>query len=200
MRKHNSRGVIAIKGSSQPNKPVINRPSAQDVNASGHTLRHGVQLWNIGVNTAKDTLFARLTGDIGRDVADRRCHFPADLPADFYEMYGAERYDALRKRWVKRPGARNESWDCAVYCYAAACHPLVRVYAKRDAEWAALEALLEPVSADLFVASAGAPIIVEPPASTRREVPSFGTTSAFKRADGDDDKESRFGSCEWRSR
>lgn len=203
VRKHQSRGVIATKGSSQANKPVINRPSAMDVNVRGHTLRHGVQLWNIGVNTAKDTLFARLTGDIGRDVADRRCHFAADLPADFYEMHGAERYDPTRKRWMNRPGARNEAWDCAVMCYAAACHPLVRVYAKRDAEWAALEALLEPASADLFVASAGAaPIIVEPPASTRREAPSFGTASSFNRADADadDDKESRFGSREWRSR
>lgn len=150
VRKHQARSVIAIKGSSQPNKPVINRPTAQDVNWRGQTMRRGVQLWNVGVNTAKDTLFARLTGDAGRDVTERRCHFPADLPADFYEMLGAESYDPSRRRWVKRHGARNEAWDCGVYCYAAACHPLVRVYAKRDADWAALEVKIEPTNSDLF--------------------------------------------------
>ena len=55
-----------------------------------------------------------------------------------------------RKRWIKRPGARNEAWDCWVYAYAAACHPLVRVYAKREADWAALEAKIEPRVGDIF--------------------------------------------------
>lgn len=150
VRKHPSRNVIAIKGSNQPNKPVINRPTAQDVNVRGQSMRHGVQLWNVGVNTAKDTLFARLTGDAGVDAAERRCHFPADMTPDFYEQHGAERYDMARKRWVKRPGARNEAWDCWVYAYAAACHPLVRVYAKREADWAALETKIEPRVVDIF--------------------------------------------------
>ncbi len=149
VRKHSRRNVIAVKGSSQANKAVIGRPSGQDVNVRGHTMKHGVQLWNVGVNTAKDTLFARLTGDIGRNVADRRCHFPSDLPLDFYEQHGAERYDPSRKRWVKRPGARNEAWDGLVYAYAAACHPLVRVYAMREPDWVALETKLQP-AADLF--------------------------------------------------
>lgn len=152
-RKHQGKRVIAVKGSNQPNKPVIGRPSAQDVNFRGRTVRNGVNLWNVGVNTAKDTLFARLVGDSGRDAADRRCHFPANLEADFYEQHGAERYDPQRKRWVKKPGLRNEAWDCAVYAYAAACHPSVRVYALRDADWAALEKKIEPGNRDLFVAS-----------------------------------------------
>lgn len=156
VRSHGSRSVIAVKGSSQPSKPVINRPSAQDVNWRGQTVRAGVQLWSVGVNGVKDTLFARLAGDMGRDVADRRCHFPCDLPADFYEHHGAERYDAARHRWVKRPGARNEAWDCWVYAFAAASHPLVRVFAKREADWAALEAALEP--ADLFACTKPAPV------------------------------------------
>ncbi len=156
VRKHPSRNVIAVKGSSQPNKPVINRPTAQDVNTRGHTMRQGIQLWSVGVNTAKDTLFARLTGDAGVDAHERRCHFPADMPAEFYEQHGAERYDMARKRWIKRPGARNEAWDCWVYAYAAACHPLARVYAKREADWTALEAKIEPRVVDIF-ADGGVP-------------------------------------------
>lgn len=150
VRKHPARNVIAIKGSSQPNKPVINRPTAQDVNVRGQNMRHGIHLWNVGVNTAKDTLFARLTGDAGVDALERRCHFPSDMPAEFYEQHGAERYDVARKRWIKRAGARNEAWDCWVYAYAAACHPLVRVYAKREADWAAVEAKIEPRVGDIF--------------------------------------------------
>jgi len=150
VRKHQGKGVIAVKGSNQANKPVIGRPTAQDVNWRGRTVRNGVNLWNVGVNTAKDTLFGRLSGDAGRDASDRRCHFPSDLPADFYEQHGAEKYDPMRKRWVKKPGARNEAWDCLVYAYAAACHPSVRVYAMRDADWTALEAKLETPVSDLF--------------------------------------------------
>ncbi len=152
VRRHQGKNVIAVKGSNQPNKPVIGRPTQQDVNWRGRTVRNGVNLWNVGVNTAKDTLFARLVGDLGRDAPDRRCHFPADLPAEFYEQHGAERYDPQRKRWLKKPGARNEAWDCWVYAYAAACHPLVRVYALRDADWTALESKIEPVSDDMFAA------------------------------------------------
>lgn len=152
VRKHQAKHVIAVKGSNQPNKPVIGRPTAQDVNWRGRTLRNGVNLWNVGVNTAKDTLFARLSGDAGRDAEDRRCHFPADLPADFYEQHGAERYDPQRKRWVKKPGARNEAWDCWVYAFAAACHPTVRIYSLRESDWAALETKLEPPR-DLFTSA-----------------------------------------------
>lgn len=158
VRRHQAKGVIAIKGSNQPNKPIIGKPSAQDVNWRGRTIRHGVQLWNVGVRAAKDSLFPRLMGDAGLDIADRRCHFPGDMPDDFFEQVTAERFDLTLKRWVKRSTtARNEAWDCWIYAYAAACHPRMRLHVMRDADWAALEAKLQPAVGDLFADGAPPP-------------------------------------------
>lgn len=150
-RKHQHRGVIAIKGSKQPNKPLIGRPSPVDVNWRGRTIKHGVQLWSLGVNAGKTSLFQRLMGDAGVDQDARRCHFPGDMPQEFFEQLTAERFDLVLKRWVKRnSSARNEAWDCWIYNYAAACHPRVRLNVMREADWAALEAKLQPAVGDLF--------------------------------------------------
>lgn len=162
VRKHQHRGVFAIKGSSQANRPAISRPTPQDVRARGKVHKHGVQLWTIGVHTLKTTLFGRLVGDTDLDVHERRQHFPADLPRYVYEQLVAEYFDLRRKRWVKKPGARNEAWDCFIYAYAAACHPYVRVHVKREADWAALEVKVEPANSDLFAepAESVAPVVV----------------------------------------
>jgi phage terminase large subunit GpA-like protein len=158
VRKHQNRNVIAIKGANQPNKPLIGKPTAQDVNWRGKTVRQGVQLWAVGVRTAKDSLFPRLTGDADMDVNQRRCHFPADMPDEFFQQITAERFDLELRRWVKRTaGGRNEAWDCWVYNYAAACHPRVRLHVKREADWVELESKLEPSIGDLFAVPASAP-------------------------------------------
>lgn len=152
-RKNAARGVIPIKGSKDPTKPIIGRPTLQDVNWRGRTQRHGVQLWTLGVNTAKSTLFARLMGDAGADADQRRCHIPGDMPEEFFRQITSERYDLTLKRWVVRDkSVRNEAFDCWVYAYAAAVHPRVRLHVRRDADWAALESKLEPAVMDLFTA------------------------------------------------
>lgn len=153
-RRHQGRGVFAIKGSNQPNRPVVGRPTAQDVKRGGKVYRHGVQLWTVGVHTVKTTLVARLIGDAGLDVDTRRMHFPEDMPLDFFEQLVSEFFDTKRKRWIKKPGARNEAFDCLVYAYAAACHPLIRLHVMREHNWAALERKLEPTVGDMFVAPA----------------------------------------------
>jgi len=159
VRPRQSQGVMAIKGSKDATKPIIGRASKQEVDTKGRTQRRGVSLWVIGVNSAKSTLMQRLLGDTDRDEDARLIHFPADLPDDYYTMLTAERYDLAAKRWLKKKGARNEALDTLVYAYAAALSPSIRIHVKREADWAALEAKLEPSSGDLFVAAA-------PPAPT----------------------------------
>ena len=186
-RKHAARGVIAIKGSRDSTKPIIGRPTLQDVNWRGRTQRHGVQLWTLGVNTAKTTLFARLMGDAGADSDKRRCHIPGDMPDEFFAQIASERYDLTLKRWIVRDkSVRNEAFDCWVYAYSAAVHPRIRLHVRRDADWSALEAKLEPAVLDLFApppsAAAAVPVppapaAVQPTAAprhtptTRRRVP-----------------------------
>lgn len=151
VRPRQSRGVMAVKGSSVKGKPVIGRASRVDVNARGQTIRQGVQLWLVGADAAKETLMQRLLGD--GEIADgdrHRIRFPADLPPEVYTQLTAERFDTAAERWIKKPGARNEALDCLVYAYAAAIRPPMRVHVMRDSDWAALEAKLEPPVDDLF--------------------------------------------------
>ncbi|MBN8921603.1 MAG: hypothetical protein BGP10_15935 [Rhodanobacter sp. 68-29] len=152
VRPMQAQGYMAIKGSKDAARPIIGRASKQDADKRGRTVRKGINLWLIGVNTAKTTLMQRLLGDADRAEESRLIHFPADLGDDYYAMLTAERFDLTAKRWVKKSGARNESLDTLVYAYAAALSPQVRIHLKRDADWATLEAKLEPGTDDLFVA------------------------------------------------
>ncbi|WP_458068651.1 phage terminase large subunit family protein [Rhodanobacter sp. BL-MT-08] len=154
VRPLQTQGVMAIKGSKDATKPVIGRASKQEVDGRGRTNRRGLNLWIVGVNSAKTTLLQRLLGDQDREEDKRLVHFPSDMPDDYYAMLTAERFDLVAKRWLKKSGARNEALDTLVYAYAAALSPNVRIHVKRDADWAQLEAKLEPGTSDLFSAPA----------------------------------------------
>lgn len=150
VRPRQARGVIAVKGASTSGKPVIGRASRVDVNARGRTIRHGVQLWLVGTDTAKHTLMQRLIGDTDLPPEQHRIRFPSDLPTDFYHQLTAERYDTEAGRWLKPKSARNEAFDCLVYAYAAAVRPPMRIHILREHDWAALETKIEPPVADMF--------------------------------------------------
>lgn len=115
--------VIAVKGSNQPGRPVIGRPTPQEVTWSGRKIPHGVRLWPVGSDTAKAELYARLRLE---EPGPRFIHFPASLTADFYEQLTAERLVTRYTRgvphleWHLPPGRRNEVLDAFVYAYAAA--------------------------------------------------------------------------------
>lgn len=150
VRRNAHRKVIAIKGSGEVAAPVIFRPTRKDANAKGKSQKSGVLLWHVGVNTTKTTLWGWLQHDEGRAPVDRHVHFPNDMPAEFWQHMTSEAFDISDRRWVRKPGVRNEAWDCWQYAYAATHHPHVRVYAMRDADWTAIEAKLQPPTADLF--------------------------------------------------
>ncbi len=160
-RQHRYDGVIAIKGAKVANRPILTRPTRQDVkNSKGDVQRNGVQLWMVGTDTAKAALFARIAGDevVVDGVAvlvkpeDRMVRFPAGLPDEFFEQITAEVYDERSGRWVKIR-QRNEDLDTWVYAYVAACHPAVRINRMQTADWDHLRQMIEPRVGDLFGAS-----------------------------------------------
>lgn len=165
VRPRQQQGVIAIKGMRMQDHPLIARPRKDDSNSKGKTDKRGIRRWNVGVTTAKNTLMQRLMKDGElQDTDRRRFRFPADHPPEFYAQLTAERFDLIARRWLKPAGARNEVLDELVYAYAAACSPMVRLNVLREADWAALEAKLEPASGDLFgggMAAAAAPPAAE---------------------------------------
>lgn len=145
-----SRRVMAIKGVSTPNRAILGRPTLQDVEFDGKTIKDGVQLWPIGTDTAKSTLTGRLLADAELPITQRRIHFSQQLDLDYYEQLTAEAFDPERNRWVPRRGRRNEALDTWVYGYAAAMHPDLRIHVARETDWLKLEQLLEPLSRDMF--------------------------------------------------
>jgi phage terminase large subunit GpA-like protein len=102
-----------------------------DITAHGRTLKRGAQVFPVGGDTIKTTLFGRLKHN---DRGPGYLHFHAQTGGDYFEQLTAEK-QALRyvkgfpvREWVKKPSARNEALDCLVYSYAG----LHRLYQKFD--------------------------------------------------------------------
>jgi terminase, large subunit len=122
VRLHPRRGFYAIKGTSTPGRPVIGRPTPQEVTWKGKILKTSVKLWPVGSDTTKGLLHARLK--LMKPGAGY-VHFPIGLEAEYYEQLTAERKVTRYSKgfavheW-KKTRKRNEALDCFVYAYAAA--------------------------------------------------------------------------------
>jgi terminase, large subunit len=116
--------VFALKGQAQANKPVIGLPTKQDLTWKGEKIEDGVEIWPVGSDTAKNTLYARLKVVI---PGPGMIHFYMGLDDEFFKQLTAEK---LVTRFVKgypvkewhnvRANKRNESIDCFCYAYSAA--------------------------------------------------------------------------------
>ncbi len=143
-RERQAVGVIAIKGQSQRGKAPLGKASKVDINAQGRTLKRGAQVFPVGGDTIKTTLFGRLKHN---ERGPGYLHFHAQTGGDYFEQLTAEK-QALRyvkgfpvREWVKKPSARNEALDCLIYAYAAV-HRLYQRYDRRTI-WDQLETRLQ---------------------------------------------------------
>jgi len=165
-RLRKSRHIIAVKGSSMKNRPILGKPSKVDVNVRGQHLKNGAEVWQVGTDTAKSLIYSLL--EISEPEADGYIHFSNQLPGEFYKQLTSEK---LARRyvkgfpvneWVKPAGARNEILDCFVYALAA--YWLIGVNRWRPSQWRQLEQRIQPSTPDMF---AGEPVVnVEEPAAT----------------------------------
>ena len=107
------RRVFAIKGIGGEGKPIVGRPSKNNIGK--------INLFPVGVDTAKELVYSRLKIT---DEGEGYCHFPSGRSPEYYMMLTAEkkviRYHKGRPRreWVKIR-TRNEALDCRVYATAA---------------------------------------------------------------------------------
>jgi len=156
-----SRRVHATQGSGQDGRRIVaGAPTRQDVNIDGKVVKDGVRLWQIGTDTAKDLIFARL-----RLVhpGPGFVHLSQQLPDECFDQLTAEHRVQQKTargvvwRWVKpTTHTRNEDLDCTVMAMFAAERMNLGQYT--DAEWTVLENVLCPPTADLF-----APVVVPDP-------------------------------------
>jgi phage terminase large subunit GpA-like protein len=148
VRSGRVRRAIAVKGANTPGRPILGRPSQQDVTWRGRTAKKGVLLYPVGTDTAKHLIYARLNGDIDKDPASRKVHFSHELEFWYYDQLVAETFNPRRNRWEIKKGKRNEALDTFVYALAAAHHPELYVHKWRQADWARRRAALEPTPSE----------------------------------------------------
>jgi phage terminase large subunit GpA-like protein len=112
-RSRSGRRVFAIKGIGGEGKPVVGRPSKNNIGK--------INLFPVGVDTTKELVYSRLKI---ADEGEGYCHFPTGRSEEYFRMLTAEkkvtRYfkGRPRREWVKIR-TRNEALDCRVYATAA---------------------------------------------------------------------------------
>lgn len=153
-KKHSNVLVMPIKGSSSQQDPeIFTTPSSKPVdhvNAKKRTKadRHGLRVFLVGTNKAKDLLASRMKLD---GTGPGRHHVYKDVRADYFDQVTGEvkaphRSIRNRKVWQQKAGRAVEAWDCEVYALHAA--RAKRVHLLKPAQWDALEQKLTQV--DLF--------------------------------------------------
>jgi phage terminase large subunit GpA-like protein len=149
-----SRRVLAVKGQAASGRPIIGRPTLQDVSHRGKIIKSGVKLWPVGADTAKGWIYGHLKIDA---PGPGFVHFPGGLPDEFFTQLTAERLVTRyirgrpKSEWMIDRGRRNEALDCAVYALAAAHYSGVQ-----RANWDALERATVIVQRDIFDAGTAA--------------------------------------------
>ena len=144
VRAQRARRVMAIKGASQPGRTILGKPSHQDVNWKGQTIKKGVALYTVGSDTGKHLLYARLNGDADKDPGERKVHFSQHLGAEYFDGLVSETYNPRKNRWEIKKGKRNEPLDTWVYSIAASHHPELYLHKWKTADWKRRAQMVEP--------------------------------------------------------
>jgi terminase, large subunit len=148
--KHARRKVFAIKGRSGREKHIKDGASKVDIDWRGRLRKHGLVLWWVGTNHAKDLIHGRL--QIQRP-GPGYVHFSQELPDEWYKQFTGEARTTRRtargeeSTWTSTR-KRIEAWDCAVY--AVWLETYFELGRKSVKYWDDLEAKVQPPVADLF--------------------------------------------------
>ena len=120
-RQRAREGVVALKGSSTKAAPALGKGSRVDVNARGQTIKKGLTLYQVGGDTLKRTIYARMKRDSPGPGA---IHLPNDVTEEYLRGLTCERLVPRMVKgfqvlgWENPSGARNEPLDLTVYSLA----------------------------------------------------------------------------------
>lgn len=117
VRPREGRRIWGIKGYAGKRPVWPKKPSRSN--------KGRINLYAIGVDSAKETVTARLTKTGPEVSGPGACHFPMDRDQEYFEQLTAEsqvvRFIKGFKsiEWKKNEKDRNEAFDCRVYAYSA---------------------------------------------------------------------------------
>lgn len=189
VRENRIRRPMALKGASTAGRPILCKPSHQDVNWKGRTIKRGVALYLVGTDTAKHALYNRLAADASLAPEERKVRFSHELDETYFNQLVSEAYNARRNRWELKKGKRNEALDTWIAAVAASHHPELYVHKWRASDWARRAAMVEPGRSDPDEANADRPRPAALPASRPAPAP--------RRVGGGEGGGSGFGSEDW---
>lgn len=141
-RHFRSDRVMAVKGDDKM-KQIYGIPKVTDVSKKGKTIRRGVRVWTLGVDTIKTQLYSWLMLNEGEKEAPYGyCYFP-EYDKEYFKMLTAEKLVTSHdkkgyevQQWVK-VRERNEALDCRVYARAAAS--IIGMDRFKEENWKLLE-------------------------------------------------------------
>lgn len=114
---------FAVKGVAGDGRPMISRPSLQEINYRGDRIKRGINLYKVGVDLAKETLYSRSQIEA---PGSKYINFPNNLDKDWFTGFCSEVQVTKHRNgqpyvvWEKLSGVRNEPLDVSVYALAAA--------------------------------------------------------------------------------
>jgi len=112
-KRNYGRRIFALKGRGGEGLPMVSRPTRNNIVKC--------PLFTVGVDTAKDTLFARLNIN---DEGAGYVHFSDELEDEFFLQLTAEKVvtrfqNGFKRRVYEKIRKRNEALDCMIYSLAA---------------------------------------------------------------------------------
>ena len=141
------RCAIAGFGATKIDAQPLSKGSLQDVNWKGVYDKKGVMIHSVGTVEIKHVIFGRLVKDAEKPPEERMIRFSDQFDDSYFAGIISESYDRKTKRYVKKPGVRNEPLDTLVYSYAALHHSSIRAHRYTQKDWDRLEARFHnPVS------------------------------------------------------
>lgn len=125
-RKHRHMQVMPVKGSTRT-ATLLGKPSQQDIDIQGRTIKRGVWLWPINVDDIKAhvTRWLELPLPISEngehlETPDRWCEWPAYPPEYFKGICGEQLVRKGQRLVWERVYKDQEPFDCRIYATAAA--------------------------------------------------------------------------------
>jgi phage terminase large subunit GpA-like protein len=129
------RNPIALFGSTSINAAPLQKGRAVDVIYKGIAKKKILTQYSVGTVDLKHDLMSKLQNDAGKELDDRLLRFSNELPPEYFSGILSETYDRKTKRFIPKPGVRNEPLDTLIYNYAIIHHPSIRAHRYTAKDW-----------------------------------------------------------------
>lgn len=129
------RNPIACFGSTSINATALKKGQAVDVIWKGLAKKKILIQYIIGTIDLKHDVFSKLKNDAEKEPEERAIRFSRELPPEYFAGILSETFDRKTKRFVPKPGVRNEPLDTLIGNYAILHHPSIRAHRYTAKDW-----------------------------------------------------------------